>query len=117
MFARCWSPSSPAQVSPSTELTTAPMAWMPSSRTDQCKVHVEDGLRGIAMQVVLMNEITKREQADMRTAQGCANGLPGGSDPYPFITNCPMEAEDTSYVIGGPGNIARDVYELAAKSV
>jgi len=42
----------------------------------------------------------------VRTAQGCANGLPGGSDPYPFITNCPMQG--ASYAIGGPGSVSHD---------
>ena len=42
-----------------------------ASRTDQCKVHVEDGVRGVALQVVLMNETTKREQAEMRPVQAC----------------------------------------------
>ncbi len=41
------------------------------------------------------------------TAQGCANTPAGGSDPYPFITNCPMSS--VTYAIGGPGSIARDV--------
>ena len=41
-----------------------------------------------------------------KTAQGCANGLPNSSDPYPFITNCPMQG--SSYAIGGPGSINHD---------
>jgi outer membrane receptor protein involved in Fe transport len=44
------------------------------------------------------------------TQAGCFDdGAPSTTrDPYPLITNCPMEAEDTAYVIGGPGNIDRD---------
>lgn len=42
-----------------------------ASRKDQCAVHVEDGLRGIALQVVLLNEATKREQSEMRPVQAC----------------------------------------------
>ena len=34
------------------------------------------------------------------------------SDPYPFITNCPMDV--APYIIGGPGNITRDVEERRA---
>jgi hypothetical protein len=40
-------------------------------RAEQCAVHVEDGLRGIALQVVLMNEIAKREPDKMRSVQAC----------------------------------------------
>jgi hypothetical protein len=48
------------------------------------------------------------------TNAGCADGAPNSNDPYPFITNCPMEAEDTAYVIGGPGNISRDTDQRRA---
>jgi hypothetical protein len=40
------------------------------------------------------------------TADGCADGVIGGSDPYPSITNCPMSS--VSYAIGGPGALRRD---------
>jgi hypothetical protein len=40
-------------------------------RPAQCAQHVQDGLRGIAMQVVLTNEIVKRSERAMRTAQEC----------------------------------------------
>ena len=44
------------------------------------------------------------------TNRDCAdNPTPGGSDPYPFITNCPMDSR--AYIVGGPGNISRDVEE------
>ncbi len=47
------------------------------------------------------------------TNAGCADDAsPSGSDPYPFITNCPMDV--APYVIGGPGNINRDVEERRA---
>jgi outer membrane receptor protein involved in Fe transport len=47
------------------------------------------------------------------TNTGCADDPSlSGSDPYPFITNCPMDV--TPYVIGGPGNINRDVEERRA---
>ncbi|MBL9012785.1 MAG: PQQ-binding-like beta-propeller repeat protein [Myxococcales bacterium] len=42
-----------------------------ASREAQCTAHVDDGLRGIAMQVVLMNEIEKRARAAMRRVQDC----------------------------------------------
>lgn len=42
-----------------------------ASRKDQCAAHVEDGLRGVALQVVLLNEATKREQVAMRPVQAC----------------------------------------------
>ena len=41
------------------------------------------------------------------TARGCTNTAPGGADPYPYITNCPM-ASSPSYAIGGPGAISHD---------
>ncbi|MGE0399364.1 MAG: TonB-dependent receptor [Kofleriaceae bacterium] len=41
-----------------------------------------------------------------RTTQGCADGTFGGSDPYPAITNCPMNT--VTYAIGGPGSLQRD---------
>jgi hypothetical protein len=41
------------------------------------------------------------------TNAGCTdNPSPTSSDPYPFITNCPMDA--APYVVGGPGNITRE---------
>ena len=46
------------------------------------------------------------------TNDGCRNGPPGSADPYPLITNCPMDT--ASYVIGGPGNIYRDVQQRRA---
>ena len=42
-----------------------------------------------------------------KTAMGCASTPAGGSDPYPYITNCPMQSPQ-SYSIGGPGGIAHD---------
>ena len=39
-----------------------------------------------------------------KTAAGCTDG--GPSDPYPNITNCPMQS--TTYSIGGPGAISHD---------
>jgi outer membrane receptor protein involved in Fe transport len=40
-----------------------------------------------------------------KTAIGCSDSAASG-DPYPNITNCPMES--LSYAIGGPGAIAHD---------
>jgi outer membrane receptor protein involved in Fe transport len=56
-------------------------------------------------------------QESAATIMGCDdNQMPTSADPYPFITNCPMSSDDSSYVIGGPGNINRDVDQrLAAK--
>jgi len=49
------------------------------------------------------------------TNSGCMdNVMPTSADPYPFITNCPMESDSASYVIGGPGNISRDVTQRRA---
>jgi hypothetical protein len=43
-----------------------------------------------------------------KTALGCADTQPGGSDPYPYLAeNCPMSSP-SSYAIGGPGNIQHD---------
>ncbi len=41
-----------------------------------------------------------------RTGAGCADAGFGGSDPFPSITNCPMET--TPYIIGGPGSLTHD---------
>jgi len=47
------------------------------------------------------------------TNAGCNDDMAAtGSDPYPFITNCPMDV--INYDIGGPGNITRDVEERRA---
>ncbi len=47
------------------------------------------------------------------TNAGCMdNPSATSTDPYPFITNCPMDV--VPYVIGGPGNISRDVTERRA---
>jgi len=43
---------------------------------------------------------------------GCFDGVPGGSDPYPFITNCPMATR--SYFIGGPGSLYDDYDQRVA---
>ena len=40
------------------------------------------------------------------TTAGCTDGVIGGADPYPSITNCPMNS--VSYAIGGPGALRRD---------
>ena len=40
------------------------------------------------------------------TSAGCTDGVIGGSDPYPAITNCPMNS--VTYAIGGPGALRRD---------
>ncbi len=40
-------------------------------RKQQCEQHVKDGLRGIAMQVVVINEIVKRDDAAKGIAQEC----------------------------------------------
>jgi outer membrane receptor protein involved in Fe transport len=46
-----------------------------------------------------------------KTAQGCTDSQPGGSDPYPFLAeNCPMSSP-SSYAIGGPGAIQHDKEE------
>jgi outer membrane receptor protein involved in Fe transport len=44
------------------------------------------------------------------TAAGCTDL--GANDPYPLITNCPTNF--SSYAIGGPGAIARDLEERRA---
>lgn len=43
----------------------------PGPRKQQCEQHVKDGLRGIAMQVVVINEIVKRDDAAKGKAQEC----------------------------------------------
>ncbi len=40
------------------------------------------------------------------TADGCTDGVLGSADPYPNITNCPMNS--VTYAIGGPGALRRD---------
>ncbi|NVB79004.1 MAG: TonB-dependent receptor [Kofleriaceae bacterium] len=48
-----------------------------------------------------------------KTNAGCTdNAAPNSSDPYPFITNCPMDV--VPYIIGGPGNIQRSLQERRA---
>jgi hypothetical protein len=47
--------------------------------------------------------------------EGCFDGPPTSRDPYPFITNCPMSSR--SYVIGGPGSLARDMEQRTAARV
>jgi hypothetical protein len=50
------------------------------------------------------------------TVAGCTdNPSPTGNDPYPFITNCPMDTR--SYNIGGPGTIWRDTEQRVAGKV
>ncbi len=44
------------------------------------------------------------------TNDGCRNLDQGNpADPYPLITNCPMDASE--YDIGGPGNVYRDLQQ------
>lgn len=40
-------------------------------RKEQCEQHVKDGLRGVAMQIVILNEIVKRDDAAKNAAQEC----------------------------------------------
>jgi len=48
-----------------------------------------------------------------RTNNGCFDGGPGSSDPYPFLpNNCPMDT--TPYVIGGPGSISNETAQRRA---
>jgi outer membrane receptor protein involved in Fe transport len=42
-----------------------------------------------------------------KTKQGCFDGVTTANDPYPFITNCPMNGR--AYVIGGPGSVYRNL--------
>ncbi len=42
----------------------------------------------------------------MATNQGCYDGIPGGPDPYPYVTNCPMVTR--AYAVGGPGSMYDD---------
>jgi hypothetical protein len=43
------------------------------------------------------------------TQVGCTDDRPGGVDPFPFITNCPMDS--SAYIIGGPGSVYDDLEE------
>ena len=49
------------------------------------------------------------ESPTTNSYQGCKDGAPNTADPYPLITNCPMQASSRDYGIGGPGSITRDV--------
>jgi outer membrane receptor protein involved in Fe transport len=55
------------------------------------------------------------ESAKTQSFAGCKDGTPQSMDPYPFITNCPMDTRP--YVIGGPGTINRDVEQRRAAKV
>ena len=47
------------------------------------------------------------------TNAGCLDGVPGSSDPYPYLSNnCPMDT--SAYVIGGPGSITKDTEQRRA---
>ena len=46
------------------------------------------------------------------TNTGCFDGVPNTSDPYPFITNCPMSVR--SYWVGGPGSLYKDTEQRIA---
>ncbi|HEY5948117.1 MAG TPA: TonB-dependent receptor, partial [Kofleriaceae bacterium] len=48
----------------------------------------------------------------LATQLGCGDGLPGGSDTYPYITNCPMQNQ--VYAIGGPGSLYNDTDQRLA---
>jgi len=43
---------------------------------------------------------------------GCLDGVPGQADPYPFITNCPMNTR--AYYVGGPGSLYQDTEQRVA---
>ncbi|MBA3460404.1 MAG: TonB-dependent receptor [Deltaproteobacteria bacterium] len=47
-----------------------------------------------------------------RTNVDCLDGTPGSADPYPFITNCPMNTR--AYYIGGPGSLYHDTEQRVA---
>jgi hypothetical protein len=53
------------------------------------------------------NSMTGLGGETQATSDGCFDGPPGSKDPYPNITNCPVQAP-YAYTIGGPGSITRD---------
>jgi outer membrane receptor protein involved in Fe transport len=62
------------------------------------------------LQVLYGSDLSRLSSLGGESAQtiaGCADGAASG-DPYPLITNCPM---NTSYTTGGPGGIAHDKEE------
>jgi hypothetical protein len=46
------------------------------------------------------------------TTSYCTDGVPGSADPYPYITNCPMN--NRGYNIGGPGDLYDDTDQRSA---
>ncbi|NVB85776.1 MAG: TonB-dependent receptor, partial [Kofleriaceae bacterium] len=48
-----------------------------------------------------------------KTIEGCTDL--GAGDPYPLISNCPMD--NSTYTIGGPGSISRDREERRAARI
>ncbi|MBL0216837.1 MAG: TonB-dependent receptor [Myxococcales bacterium] len=40
------------------------------------------------------------------TNEKCFDSIPNSADPYPFITNCPMNTR--AYYVGGPGSLYKD---------
>lgn len=50
---------------------SAPKVASDRPRAEQCKQHVEQGIRGIANQIMMMGEQSKRDDASKRTSQEC----------------------------------------------
>jgi hypothetical protein len=66
----------------------------PGSRKEQCEAHVKDGLRGIALEVVMRNEVVKRDDDALRKAQECAGG---DSTPWEACIESAERAEVARY--------------------
>ena len=52
-------------------------------------------------------------QESQATISGCTDSGPGTADPYPFISNCPMN--NRAYAVGGPGSQQAAVYRLQTR--
>lgn len=50
---------------------TAPKVASDKPRAEQCKQHVEQGIRGIANQIMMLGDVTKRDDASKRKSQEC----------------------------------------------
>jgi outer membrane receptor protein involved in Fe transport len=63
---------------------------------------------------VPLDVLSKLGGESAATIAGCHDDAAGGTDPYPFIDNCP---NSNGYAIGGPGGAARDREERRAARV
>jgi hypothetical protein len=84
-------------------------------RDDFRRAGIDPVLEGDPLQLLINKDLGtwgKGFGESPATTTACTDGFPGSSDPYPYITNCPMN--NRVYAIGGPGSLYDDTDQRTA---